>query len=156
MTPAPLAVAETDRIAALLAEVMPQAGTGRISATPPDAVTRSVRALRTELRPPASAPATEADVAAVGRLPVRELLGQANWRNESADTVAHEPATRYSTPDPGPLPAPVGVLSVSTLFGLVNWRNRPDDIRPLPVIKPPPPPGAEFTVEAMLPMFGWE
>lgn len=152
MTPTPLAVAETDRIAALLAEVMPQAAAGRISAPPPDAVTQSVRAFRTELRPPAPEP----DVPAVGRMPVRELLGQANWRNEPAEAVVEEPAPRYSTAEPGPLPAPFGVLSVSTLFGLVNWRNRPDEAQPLPVIKPPPPPGAEFTVEAMLPMFGWE
>jgi hypothetical protein len=38
----------------------------------------------------------------------------------------------------------------------VNWRNRPDEVRPRPVITPPPPPGSEFTVEAMLPTFGWE
>ena len=130
----PLAVAETERIAALLAEVMPQAAR--------------------RAPPPADKPAETA----VGRVSVRELLKQVNWRNEPpGGTAAEEPAViPAAAVEPGPLPAPFGVLTAAELFGLVNWRNRPDEARPLPVIKPPPPPGAEFTVEAMLTTFGWE
>jgi hypothetical protein len=38
----------------------------------------------------------------------------------------------------------------------VNWRNRTDEAQPLPMIKPPAPPGTEFTVEAYFSTFGWE
>jgi hypothetical protein len=151
--PLPLDVPETDRIAALLAEVMPQAAAGRSPDLPPEAVTQNVRAFRS----PVPSTAEDADQSALGQRPVRELLGQANWRNEvPGATVAVPPPTRAARAEPGPLPAPFGVLTVSTLFDLVNWRNRPDEAQPLPVIQPPPPPGSEFTVEAMLPMFGWE
>jgi hypothetical protein len=145
--PAPLAVPETDRIATLLAELMPEAAAGLEPPARPVAGPENVRPVG-----PFSEPA------AFGQRPVRELLGEANWRNESPDAAVEEPppAPRAAAAEPGPLPAPFGVLTVSAVFGLVNWRNRPDEVQPLPVITPPPPPGAEFTVEAMLPMFGWE
>lgn len=151
MTPTPLAVPETDRIAALLAAVMPQAvpSVAAPPSAPPDDVTQNVRAFRAQLPPP------EPDVP-LGRLPVRELLGQANWRNQSPDAPLEEAPAVPASLDPGPLSAPFGVLAVSALFDLVNWRNRPDEAKPLPVIAPPPRAGLEFTVEAMLPTFGWE
>jgi hypothetical protein len=67
------------------------------------------------------------------------------------------PAT--ASADPGPLPAPLGVLPLADVFALMNWRNRPDEARPRPLIRPPdppPPPGAEWTVTAVLSQFGWE
>ena len=146
MTPTPLAVPETDRIAALLAAVMPQPVP---PPAPPDDVTQNVRALRAQVPPPGP------DVP-LGRLPVRELLGQANWRNQSPDAALEEAPPAPARLERGPLSAPFGVLTVSALFDLVNWRNRTDEARPLPVITPPPPAGAEFTVRAMLPTFGWE
>jgi hypothetical protein len=125
----PLAVAETDRIAALLAEV-----SGKPAPKPPPAP-----------EPPKQEPS------------VRELLTRANWRNAAPGPVAANPDRQVGgDKEPGPLPAPFGILTVGALFGLVNWRNRPDEAQPLPVIKPPPPPGAEFTVEAVISTFGWE
>jgi hypothetical protein len=84
------------------------------------------------------------------------MLERANWRNEAPGREEPKLEIPESKPEVGPLPAPFGVLTVATLFGLVNWRNRPDEVQPLPIIKPPPPPGAEFTVAAMMPTFGWE
>jgi hypothetical protein len=135
MTSTPLAVPETERIAALLSELM-----GRIAPPPPPPP-----------KPP-SAPTTTQPA----RSSVRQMLEQANWRNEAPKPIAPPLIERSTVNEPGPLPAPFGVLTVATLFGLVNWRNRPDEARPLPIVKPPPPPGAEFTVEAMMTTFGWE
>jgi hypothetical protein len=134
----PLAVAETDRIAALLAEV-----SGKIA-------TR-------QKTPPPKPTAPPADIATTQnvRTSVRQMLEEANWRNEAPEPIA-PPTEPLSVVPVGPLPAPFGVLTVATLFGLVNWRNRSDDIRPLPFIKPPPAPGSEFTVESVMSTFGWE
>jgi hypothetical protein len=79
-------------------------------------------------------------------------------------TVAVPEAVAAVTPaapsaDPGPLPAPFGVLPLADFFALVNWHNRPDAVKPLPLIRaaePPPPPGHEWTVGAVLSQFGWE
>jgi hypothetical protein len=146
MTSMPLAVPETDRIAALLAEV-----TGRIAPSP-------------RVSPPAppkisapAAPPVDVTTTQNVRASVRQMLEQANWRNEAPQPIAAQPPPeRFAVAEPGPLPAPFGVLTVATLFGLVNWRNRPEEARPLPTVKPPPPPGFEFTVEAMITTFGWE
>jgi hypothetical protein len=165
---APLGIAETERIAALLAEVMPHAAPFQPPTLPPDAITQSVRSFRQAVPPPplpASSPEppplpVDPPVIAIGGVPVIEILGKANWRNESPEPVVAKAEAGPELPppatEPGPLPAPFGVLTMSTLFGLVNWRNRPDEIRPLPLIEPPPPPGNEHTVAAMMPMFGWE
>jgi hypothetical protein len=143
MIATPLAVPETDRIADLLAEI-----TGRTIARPPVVLAPTPE--------PAAIPIDDA-VPQTIRASVRQMLDQANWRNE-APRAERQPATGLAigpTDDkPVPLPAPFGVLTVATLFGLINWRNRPDEARPLPMITPPP--GAEFTVEAMMPTFGWE
>ena len=84
------------------------------------------------------------------------MLERANWRNESPEQVESPRTERPTVTEPGPLPAPFGVLTVGTLFGMVNWRNRSDEVQPLPMIKPPPAPGSEFTVEAVMTTFGWE
>jgi hypothetical protein len=159
MTATPLPAAETERIAALLAEVMPHVAVTP-PPLPPEAMTQSVRAYRAAVAPPKSepsAPPARPEYTSVGQLPVRDLLGQANWRNESPDALRDEPPPAvHVTRDVGPLPAPFGVLTVTEVFALVNWRNRPDEVQSPPLIKPPPPTGVEFTVAAMLPTFGWE
>jgi hypothetical protein len=139
----PLAVPETNAISALLAEVTGNA-----------APRRKV----------VSAPLPETDGAATikGRRSARQLLEQANWRNEDNAVEVGPPlggmkyAGTRSARSVGPLPAPFGILSVSALFDLINWRNRSDEAHPLPLIRPLPSPGAEFTVEAVMSTFGWE
>jgi hypothetical protein len=143
MTRSPLAVAETERIADLLADI-----TGQPRPRP--------------VAPPRSnGPAKDVAATLAGRPSVRQLLERANWRNEPPASEAKatpppKPAVAAAKADPGPLPAPFGVLPVAVLFGLMNWRNRPDEARPLPLIQPPPPPGSEFTVAAVISSFGWE
>jgi hypothetical protein len=146
MKSTPLDFPETERIAALLAEV-----TGRSVARPtvvppplPDATT---------------AKPIDVTVTQNIRASVRQLLEEANWRNEApatAEVAVPVPEPKQPPSEPGPLPAPFGVLTVGTLFALINWRNQPDDVRPLPLITPPPPPGSEFTVGAVMTTFGWE
>jgi hypothetical protein len=158
MTIAPLAVAETDRIAALLAEVMPRAAVPAPPPALPDDVTQNVRAIRAQVPPPQSEPPPRPpEPMPLPGTPLCEFLGRANWRNESPDGEREE----YRAPTPpakevGPLPAPFGTLTVAAMFGLVNWRNRADEARPRPTITPPPQAGTEFTVGAMLTTFGWE
>jgi hypothetical protein len=154
----PLAVAETDLIAALLAEL---SGRGKDGAMPTPArghglgKVASSPAIQVE---PVHKPSPVDVTQTISVRPsVRQLLEEANWRNAAPEPVAPaEAPERPQVAEVGPLPAPFGVLSVATLFGLVNWRNQPDEVRPLPIIQPPPPPGAEFTVAAMMPTFGWE
>jgi len=151
MTSAPLSVAETDRIAALLAEVMPHVAVPTPPPAPFDALTQNVRAFRAEAPPPQPEPPPTAD------RPVRDFFGGANWRNEPPDAERNDaPPRPPAVREVGPLPAPVGTLTLAAMFGLVNWRNRADEARPLPIITPPPVAGAEFTVQAMLTTFGWE
>ena len=144
---APLAVTETERIAALLAEVSGHAAP----------------------RPNVSPPPLPATIEA--RTSARLLLERANWRNEDLQAEPVHPSAspglddgvrdgplRPTSPSTElkPLPAPFGVLTVASLFDLMNWRNRPENAKPLPLIKPPPPPGSEFTVGAVMTTFGWE
>jgi hypothetical protein len=149
MTATLLAVPETDQIAALLAELA-----GRPS--PPQDFAPAIEVVRE----------SAVEVTMVARRPRKEpesakqLLQAANWRNEEPSPVPPVNEKKIEAPatetEIGPLPAPFGARTVSALFGLVNWRNRTDEVRPLPLIKPPPPPGSEFTVEAMISTFGWE
>jgi hypothetical protein len=154
----PLAVAETDLIAALLAEV---SGRGKDGAIPAPARGRGLGKVASspaiQVEPVHKPSPVDVTQTISVRHSVRQLLEEANWRNAVREPVAPaEAPERPSAVEVGPLPAPFGVLTVATLFGLVNWRNQPDEVRPLPIIQPPPPPGAEFTVAAMMPTFGWE
>ena len=152
----PLAVAETDRIADLLAEV-----SGRTAGGPKYPPLRGHEIAlpsspkRADIAP-GHEPPVEVTQKSNDRASVRQMLEQANWRNAAPEPVASPAIERITVADPGPMPAPFGVLTVATLFGLVNWRNRRDDDRPVPILTPPPAPGAEFTVEAVMSNFGWE
>ena len=83
------------------------------------------------------------------------MLQEANWRNE-VPAIAEEPAPFNRNRAVGPGASPGRRANCEHPAGLVNWRNRPDESRPLPLVAPPPPPGTEFTVAAMMPTFGWE
>jgi hypothetical protein len=148
MTSTPLAIPETDRIAALLAEVTGRTAP-RPNAPPPLSETRSLQ--------DSSAPPIDVTQTISVRTSVRRMLEEANGQNAAPEPVASVAGPeRPAVAEPEPLQATLGDLSVSALFGLVNWRNQPDGVQPLPVIKPPPASGSEFTVAAMMTMFGWE
>jgi hypothetical protein len=56
-----------------------------------------------------------------------------------------------------PFPAPIGALGFGDFMSLINWQNRPDEAKPLPLLGvKEPPPGAEWSVAAVLSQFGWE
>jgi hypothetical protein len=146
--PGPLAVAETDAIAALLADLMPQAAPRQ---SPPEEPVRAPEPPPLPEIPTAGPP--------VGHQPLGQFLGQANWRNEPPPPpVPEAPAVpAVGQPLDGPFPAPIGVLGLGEFLGLVNWRNRPDEARALPLLGvPEPPPGSEWSVESVLSQFAWE
>jgi hypothetical protein len=138
----PLAVAETDEIAALLADLMP-AGESSPAAAPKHAPLADAVE---EVAPPAR----PSSVPPVGNRPLGQVLGQANWRNEP-------PPPAVGQPYEGPFPAPIGVLALDEFWELVNWRNQPDEAHELPLLGVlEPPAGHEWTVASVLSQFGWD
>jgi hypothetical protein len=143
-----LEIAETDEIAALLAELMPASESKPPAvrpALPPPVAEPAPDPVETAVAPPAEPVASPP----AGHLPLREVLDQTNWRNAMP--------LGQGQPYDGPFPAPIGVLTLDELFDLVNWNNQPEDVQPLPQVGIlPPPAGHEWTVASVLSQFAWD
>ena len=136
-------VAEAAGISRLLAEVSRRPARTAPIATPPAAATP-------EHEPPVRPAEAFDDV------PVGEVFGRANWRNQPQVAEAAPPPV-HTEPSPaspaGRDHVPVGALALADVFALVNWRNRPEEAKPRPVIEQERPPGYEWTVEAVMSAF---
>ena len=150
-----LEIAETDEIAALLAELMPAGESKRPAARPPapapvaTVVDDSWPELDLEVAPPAPLTVPVA-TPPVDPVPTAEMRHETNGHVEPAPPAV-------GLPYDGPFTAPIGVLALGDFFDLINWGNQPEEAQPLPLLGIlPPPPGHEWTVASVLSQFAWD
>ncbi len=147
MISTPLAVAETERIASLLAEVSGR-NEPRPNGSPPSA--------KKKLFDDATELAFDVTQTISARAAIAHVLEQETPAVESSAIHAQEEQEDYASPQPEERPAPLGALTIGTFFGLVNWRNRPEEARSAAALNTPLLPDGELTVASVLPTFEWD